>query len=306
MDRIVTPPRIAIARRHVLIAGATATGKSDLAMRRAAEIGGVIVNADSQQLYDGLRVLTARPSQADEARLPHRLYGVVDPAESWSVGRWLRAVEALLAEEARPLVIVGGTGLYFHALLKGLAPVPSVPDEVRADIEAELADWGEMAFRARLAELDPLAATRIAAGDRQRLIRAASVARATGRPLSAWQAETSTPLLQATDCERCVVDRDREDLYRRCDQRVDQMIAAGAIDEVQALAARGLAADRPAMMAVGVRDLASYLDGALSLDDAVAQIKLNTRRFAKRQLTWFRNQAPDWPRTRLGGDIAST
>ena len=268
-------------------------------MRRAAEIGGVIVNADSQQLYGGLRILTARPSTADEDALPHRLYGVADPAEAWSVGRWILAIEDLLAQEDRPLVIVGGTGLYFHALLKGLAPVPTVPDAVRSTVESEWQTLGEAAFRARLAAIDPVAEARISVGDGQRLVRAASVARATGRSLSDWQADTSPPLLQADACDLAVVERDRADLYARCDRRVDEMVAAGAIDEVRCLLTRDLPPDRPAMLAVGVRELAAHLRGEQDLQAAIAQIKLNTRHFAKRQLTWFRNQTPDWPRSQV-------
>lgn len=285
-----------IARRHVLIAGATATGKSDLAMRQAAEIGGVIVNADSQQLYDGLRILTARPSEADEASAPHRLYGVADPSESWSVGRWLQAVEALLAQEQRPLVIVGGTGLYFHALLKGLAPVPDVEPSLRQAVEAEYAVEGEVGARRRLAEVDPQAESRIARGDRQRLIRALSVFLATGRSLSEWRAQTSPPLVPPGSYEGWVAERGREALYARCDRRVDAMIRAGALGEVEALLARKLAPNLPAMLAVGMRELAAVVLQEQDLDDAVAQTKLATRHYAKRQLTWFRNQASDWPR----------
>lgn len=265
-------------------------------MRRANETGGVIVNADSQQLYDGLRVLTARPTETDEATCPHRLYGVADPAESWSVGRWLQAVEKTLIQDDRPLIIVGGTGLYFHALLKGLAPVPPVDPSVREAIESEYLTLGESEVRARLSDIDPTAAARIESGDRQRLVRALAVARATGRALSDWQADASSPIVNLEDCELWVVERDRDELYARCDRRVDQMIVGGAVDEVRNLLARGLAPDLPAMRAVGVRELASHLRGDLSLEAAVDQIRLNTRHYAKRQLTWFRNQAPDWPR----------
>jgi tRNA dimethylallyltransferase len=268
-------------------------------MRRAEAVCGVIVNADSQQLYAGLRILTARPGPADEAALPHRLYGIADPADSWSVGRWLAAVEDLLASETRPLVIVGGTGLYFHALLKGLAPVPPVADNLRQDVEAAWLNEGEAAFRRRLAGLDPAAEARIAPADRQRLVRALAVAVGTGRPLSDWQADTAPATLRAQDCERWVVERERSDLYRRCDDRVDQMLATGAIGEVKALLERDLAPDLPAMRAVGVRDLAAHLRGELPLNLARERIKQTTRHYAKRQLTWFRNQTPDWPRLDL-------
>jgi len=295
----VTPRGPAIASRHILIAGATASGKSDLAMRRAEAVGGVIVNADSQQLYDGLRILTARPSPADEAAVPHRLYGIADPADSWSVGRWLTAVEEIRASELRPLIIVGGTGLYFRALLRGLAPVPPVSDDIRRDVEATYLTAGEAAFRRHLADLDPAAETRITSGDRQRLVRALAVAISTGRPLSDWQADTVAGPLRVEDCERWVVERERGDLYRRCDDRVDQMLATGAIVEVKGLLERNLAAELPAMRAVGVRDLVGHLREGLPLDVARARIKQATRHYAKRQLTWFRNQTPDWPRLDL-------
>jgi len=285
-----------IAARHVLIAGATASGKSDLATRRAIEIGGLVVNADSQQLYDGLRVLTARPSHEDEAAVPHRLYGVADPADSWSVGRWLEAVINLMGQTDQPLVIVGGTGLYFHALLKGLAPVPAVDEAARQSAEAALVAEGEPEFRRRLASVDPRAEARISPGDRQRLIRARAVVEATGRPLSDWQADTAPALLRQEDCELYVVERDRADLYRRCDDRVDQMLETGAIAEVHELLDRRLPPELPAMMAVGVRAIAAHLDGSLTLDQTRERIKLQTRHYAKRQLTWFRNQTPDWPR----------
>ncbi|WP_345741093.1 tRNA (adenosine(37)-N6)-dimethylallyltransferase MiaA [Brevundimonas aveniformis] len=288
-----------IQPRHVLIAGATATGKSALAMQRAAEIGGVIVNADSQQLYADLRILTARPSVEDEAALPHCLYGVADASEAWSAGRWLNAVELLLKAETRPLVIVGGTGLYFHALLKGLAPVPAISPDVRDRIDAAFENHGETEVRKALAQVDPLAERRITPGDRQRLVRALSVSESTGRSLSSWQAETTPPLLNLDMCEAWVVERPREALYARCDARVDAMIAAGAIAEVESLLARRLRPDLPAMLAVGVREIAAAIAGEMDLETAVQTLKTHTRQYAKRQLTWFRNQMPDWTRRNL-------
>lgn len=282
-----------------LIAGPTASGKSALALRLAAETGAVIVNADSMQLYRDLRVLTARPSAEDEALADHALYGVADAEEAWSVGRWLRAVTSLMAEVAdagRPLVLVGGTGLYFRALTEGLADVPAVPDPVRAT-EADLYDReGEAAYRTRLAGLDSAAETRIASGDRQRLVRAAAVAVATGKPLTAWQAETQ-PLLAPGAYEALVLEPDRATLYARCDARLDAMLDEGVFEEVAALHARGLDPALPALKAVGYRELAAHVAGDLPLDQALAAAKQATRNYAKRQLTWFRNQTPDWPRT---------
>ena len=281
-----------------LIAGPTASGKSALALELAARTGAVIVNADSQQLYADLRVLSARPSAADEAAAEHRLYGVADAADAWSVGRWSRAAAAELADLAaagRPAVVVGGTGLYFTALTKGLADIPEIPDEVRAAAAAALEAEGEAAFRRRLAALDPRAEARIAAGDRQRLVRAMAVAEHTGRALSDWTADT-TPLLSPWSWTGRVVEPDRATLYGRCDARVAAMVEQGALDEVRALAARRLDPGLPAMKAVGVREFAAHLAGETTLAEAVEAVRQATRNYAKRQLTWFRNQTPDWPR----------
>ncbi len=284
---------------HVtLIAGPTASGKSRLAMARARETGAVVINADSQQLYADLRVLSARPSPEDEAEIPHRLYGVADAADAWSVGRWSRAVMDLLADlaaEGRPALLVGGTGLYFNALTKGLAEIPPVPAEIRDTVQAAFEAEGEAAFRRRLAEVDPAAEAAVFPGDRQRLVRALSVHRASGRALSAWKADTR-PLLTPDRYDALVVEPPRDRLYAACDARVDMMMAHGALDEVRALMARRLDPALPAMKAVGVRELAAHLTGGLSLRDAVEALKQATRNYAKRQLTWFRNQQKDWPR----------
>lgn len=281
-----------------LIAGPTASGKSRLAMETAHATGAVVINADSQQLYADLRVLSARPSVEDEAAIPHHLYGVADAADAWSVGRWSRAVMDLLAElaaEGRPALLVGGTGLYFNALAKGLAEIPPVPVETRDAVQAEFDAEGEAAFRRGLAEVDPAAEAAVFPGDRQRLVRALSVHRASGRALSAWKADTQ-PLLAPGSYDAQVVEPPRDRLYASSDARVDLMMAHGALDEVRALVARDLDPDLPAMKAVGVRELAAHLAGELPLPDAVAAVKQSTRNYAKRQLTWFRNQQRDWPR----------
>ena len=281
-----------------LIAGPTASGKSQRALELAGRTGAVIINADSQQLYADLRVLSARPSAADEARAEHRLYGVADAAEAWSVGRWSRAVLPLLealAAEGRPALLVGGTGLYFTALTKGLADIPDIPIEVREAAGAALDDLGEAAFRARLAGIDPAAAARIAVGDRQRLTRAWAVAEHTGRALSDWTAET-TPLLEPGSWTGLVVEPERAALYARCDRRVAQMVEGGALDEVRALMARDLDPALPAMKAVGVREFAAHLAGETTLAAAIEATRQATRNYAKRQLTWFRNQTPGWAR----------
>ena len=287
-----------------LIAGPTASGKSALALSIAEAEGGEVVNADSMQIYRDLRVLTARPSAADEARVPHHLYGVADAADGWSVGRWLSAATAVLGEIAargRIAVVVGGTGLYFRALTQGLADIPPVPAAVRQAVQDRYDAEGEGAFRARLAAVDSAAAQRIAPGDRQRLVRAMEVAEATGRPLSRWQAETRPGL---AGYRAVVLEPPRAALYARCDLRFGRMVEEGALDEARALLARGLAPDRPLMKATGLRELGRHLSGELPLAEAVALGAQETRRYAKRQSTWFRNQTPDWPRVTGFGEEA--
>lgn len=281
-----------------LLAGPTASGKSRRALEMAQRTGAVIVNADSQQLYADLRVLSARPSIAEEALAEHRLYGVADAADAWSVGRWSRAVMPVLEDLAaggRPALLVGGTGLYFTALTMGLADIPDVPHEVREAAGADFDKDGEAAFRRRLAGVDPAAEARIEAGDRQRLTRAWAVAQHTGRALSDWTADT-TPLLAPGSWTGLVIEPEREALYAHCDLRVAQMVEAGALDEVRALVARGLDPALPAMKAVGVREFAAHLAGETMLVAAVEATRQATRNYAKRQLTWFRNQTPGWAR----------
>jgi tRNA dimethylallyltransferase len=282
-----------------LIAGPTASGKSGLALGLAQATGAEIVNADSMQLYSELRVLTARPSPHEAAQAPHHLYGVADAAHTWSVGAWLRAATDVLADIAardRPAIVVGGTGLYFSALTQGLADIPATPLDVRAEMRERLYRLGEDAFRQALAMRDPQAAARFAPGDGQRLVRAMEVATATGRSLTDWQAST-TPVLAKGAYNALVLDPPRDTLYARCDARLGAMAAGGALEEVEALMARGLDPDLPAMKALGVREFARHLAGELTLDEALSLARQETRRYAKRQITWFRNQTPDWPRT---------
>ena len=281
-----------------LIAGPTASGKSALAMRLAVETGGVIVNADSMQLYRDLRILTARPSEADEAAVPHRLYGVADAADGWSVGRWLRAAVRVLDElrsQGRPAIVTGGTGLYFRALTRGLADIPPVPAAARDAAAARYDVEGEAAVRAALRSVDPAAEARIAPGDRQRLVRALSVFEATGAPLSGWMAATR-PVLAPEDYQALVVEPDRAALYARCDARLEEMLDAGVLDEVETLLDRGLDPALPALKPTGFREFAAHLRGETTLEMALDSAQQETRRYAKRQLTWFRNQTPDWPR----------
>jgi tRNA dimethylallyltransferase len=291
-----------------LIAGPTASGKSALALRLARAVGGEIVNADSMQLYRDLRILTARPGRADEAVAPHHLFGVADGAEPWSVGRWLRATRDILggiAARGRVAIVVGGTGLYFRALTEGLAEIPPVPAEVRAETQAQFDQLGETAFRTRLAGVDPAAVARVAAGDRQRLTRAQEVFAATGRPLSAWLAVTK-PDLAPGAWRGLVLEPPRQTLYARCDQRLLAMVENGALEEVATLAARRLDPGSPVMKALGVAPFAAHLRGELSLEAALDLARGDTRRYAKRQLTWFRRQTPDWPRAGDEAEIPAT
>lgn len=275
--------------RPVLIAGPTASGKSALALDLAETQGGVIVNADALQVYDCWRILTARPSPAEEARATHRLYGHVGRDTPYSVGHWLREVAAILAGGARP-IIVGGTGLYFSALTEGLAEIPPTPPEVRAEADALRAARGIAVLRAAL---DPATAARIDLANPARIQRAWEVLRATGRGLADWQAETGAPLLPLSRVTALVLAAPPDWLGPRIDRRFDAMIAAGALDEVRAELPFWDAA-RPAARAIGAPELVAHLQGALSLPEAVAAAKTATRQYAKRQRTWFRNRLKDW------------
>ena len=288
-----------------LIAGPTASGKSALALRLAEAVGGEIVCADSMQLYAGMTVLTAGPTAREIQRAPHHLFGAVDPADGWSTGRWLRAAgEAISNIQARrrDAVVVGGTGLYFRALTLGLADVPPAPAFVRRVSETEFATLGEAAFRDRLAKADPQAANRIAPGDRQRLVRAWEVYVTTGKALSEWQ-QGGEPLLAPDTWTAAALEPPREALYARCNARLAAMAQAGALEEVGALMARKLDPDLPARKAVGVREFAAHLAGETTLEAAITAAQQETRRYAKRQMTWMRGQMADWPRiTGLDGD----
>jgi len=269
-----------------------------MALRLARETGAEIVNADALQLYADLRLLTARPSPEEESLAPHHLFGTVDAADGWSVGRWLRAAAEVLGDIAgrgRPAVVVGGTGLYFRALTHGLAEIPPTPPEARRVAAEDFDAMGEAAFRARLREADPAAEARISPGDRQRLSRAWEVFAATGTSLSDWQSRTD-PALPAGSWTAVALEPPRSALYDRCDARLELMIEAGALDEVAALAARDLAPDLPAMKAVGYRELAAHLRGETTLAEALDAAQRETRRYAKRQSTWLRGQMVDWPR----------
>jgi tRNA dimethylallyltransferase len=285
------------AKRAVLIAGPTASGKSALALTLAEALGGTIINADAVQVYRDLRVITARPSQAEEARVPHLLYGHVDAAENYSVGRWcVDAGAALAAVErgGRLPILTGGTGLYFKALTRGLAAVPPIPAQIRSAVRARLEREGIAALYAELSERDGATARRLMPGDRARIARALEVVLATGRSLTDWHREGMTPALDPQLAVKVFLDVDRGELYRRIDARFDAMLRAGALDEVRVLASRRLDPALPAMKAHGVPWLIRHLNGEIDLAAAVEAAKRDTRRYTKRQATWFRHQLPDW------------
>jgi tRNA dimethylallyltransferase len=295
------------SKRAVLIAGPTASGKSALALALAEALGGTIINADSMQVYRDLRIVTARPTAQEEARVPHLLYGHVDAAENYSVGRWCVDASAALAavERAGRLpVVVGGTGLYFKALTRGLAAVPPIPPQIRAAVRERLERKGIAALYSELGERDAATARRLMPRDRARVTRALEVMLATGRSLTDWHAEGMKPALDAQAAVKLFLDVERAELYRRIDGRFDAMLGSGALDEVRALASRSLDPALPAMKAHGVPWLIRHLSGEIDLVAAVEGAKRDTRRYSKRQGTWFRHQLPDWtwatPGTALG------
>lgn len=278
--------------KHLLIAGPTASGKSAYALK-AAKDGGIIVNTDASQIYAGWRVLTARPDAAEEASAPHRLYGYVDAADRYSVGDWLRDVAALMQEVGgERLIFVGGTGLYFKALTEGLVDIPQPSEAVRAAVAARLGEGGRGGLAAELQARDPDTAARTDLLNQMRVSRALEVLDETGRGLADWQADTPPPLVADTD--RCLITLDRDVLYARCDARFDAMMQGGALDEARAMLARNLDAALPAMKAVGAPELFSHLRGEITFGEAALAAKQSTRNYAKRQMTWMRNQMRDW------------
>jgi len=276
-----------------VIGGPTASGKSGLALEIATRLNGVVINADSMQVYRDLEILTARPGAGALAAAPHRLYGVLPAAEACSAARWraLALAEIAAAHDAgRAPVVVGGTGLYLRALLEGLSGIPDIPDPIRTAARARLAAVGAAGLHADLAARDPETASRLRPGDSQRLVRAWEVLEATGRPLAAWHRDGTDGPPPGLGFAVIVLDPPRPALYAACDGRFRSMVDAGALDEVKALDALGLDPDLPAMKALGVPELRRHLAGAASLDESVALARQSTRRYAKRQVTWFRHQ----------------
>lgn len=279
----------------VLIAGPTASGKSALAMELAEHLDGTIVNADSMQVYADLAVLTARPSASDEMRVPHRLYGHVKASERYSVGRYQREAAAALAEarsSKRIPIFTGGTGLYFDALMSGLSPIPAVPADIRDSVRRRFDAMGREAFFGEFARHDPASAARLRASDTQRILRAAAVLEATGRPLAEWQEIGGTAVLAGLRVTRLVLAPPREVLVERINRRFETMVARGALEEARLLL--GLDPTLPASKALGIAQLQEYLLGRATLEDAIAQAQLATRRYVKRQMTWFRNRMKEW------------
>ena len=278
----------------ICIAGPTASGKSAYAVRIARALDGEIINADALQVYSDLRILSARPTDEEIGDLPHHLFGHVSGKVRYSTGQWLREVESLiidiLARNKTP-VLVGGTGLYFRALLHGMADIPAVAEQVSKETSERLAQEGIARLRAEAERLDPLAARRVLGDDPQRLQRIVNVAIGTGQPLSKWQAETH-PVVPSRFAKYCVLTPPRDLLYTRINTRYDEMLRAGGMYEARTVFAANYDESLPVMKAIGLRQLQRFFDDAGSLDDAVEDAKRESRRFAKRQMTWFRNQPP--------------
>jgi tRNA dimethylallyltransferase len=281
----------------VLIAGPTASGKSALALELAEKVGGIIINTDSMQVYRDLRVLTARPSPAEEVRVPHRLYGYVDAAINFSTGSYVVDAASALADaraQNRVSILVGGTGLYVKALTHGLSAVPPVPAEVRESVRARLMHGGVEALHAELARRDPASAERLKPRDRTRIARALEVVEATGRSLTDWHREGLPPVLPPGEFLALFLAPEREALYAQIDARFDTMLKLGALEEVEKLAARNLDPLLPALKAHGVPQLVRHLRGEITLEEAAVISRADTRHYAKRQFTWFRHQLPEF------------
>lgn len=283
--------------KAVLIAGPTASGKSALALELAQKTGGIVINTDSMQVYRDLRIITARPTLDEETLAPHRLYGHVDASVNFSAGAWVTDAARVLAEargQNRLPIFIGGSGLYFKALTRGLSAVPPIPAEVRERVRARLEQNGVEALHAELAQRDPVSAERLKPRDRTRIARALEVIEATGRALPDWHREGLPPLLPPGEFSALFLAPERDTLYARIDARFGLMLTAGAIEEVAALAGRQLDPLLPAMKAHGVPALIRHLRGEIGLAEAADIGRADTRHYAKRQFTWFRHQLPEF------------
>ncbi len=284
----------------ILITGPTASGKSALALRLARERGGVVINADSMQVYDTLRVLTARPSEEEMEGVPHLLYGHVPASSLYSTGEWLREISALLPDlrkQGRFPVIVGGTGLYFKALTGGLSDMPAIPDEIRDRLRARLIEEGAAVLHAELSQRDPAMAQGLQPGDGQRIVRALEVIEATGKSIRDFQKASGPVIIDPERAQKFVVLPERPVLHDRINRRFETMMESGAVEEVKALLALNLPPDATAMKAIGVAQIADMLAGRMNEAEVIEKSAAATRQYAKRQMTWFRNQmGPDWTR----------
>lgn len=285
----------------ILITGPTASGKSALALELAKRHGGAVVNADSMQVYDTLRLLTARPSEEEMEGIPHHLYGHVPAGAAYSTGDWLREVSELLARlrtEGTLPVIVGGTGLYFKALTGGLSDMPRIPAEIRDNLRHRLAEEGTAALHALLERDDPATAARLSPQDGQRILRALEVIETTGRSISEFQGKAGPMIVDPERAQKLIVLPERDVLYSRIDRRFSTMIESGAVEEVEALLALDLPPEMPVMKAIGVPQIAAMLKGEMSCEEVIEKASAATRQYAKRQMTWFRNQMDEsWERT---------
>ena len=283
-----------VPKKVLIVAGPTASGKSDLAVELAEEFGGVVINADSMQIYEGLEVVTGSPKTVERSRAPHKLYGVWDPATSFSAGQWvgLAKHEIRAAHQAGFLpIVVGGTGMYLRTLIKGIAETPAIPFAIRETVRSRLADEGSVILHAELSKFDPNTAARLNVSDSQRIARAVEIFEATGKTLTQWHEESiQTETSPEFNFWSVLLKPPRELLYAACDVRFEEMLRTGALDEVAALVDRKLDPSLPAMKALGIPEIIKYLAGELIFEEAISAGQQTTRRYVKRQGTWFKNQ----------------
>ncbi len=274
----------------IVIVGPTGSGKSALALKKASENNGVIINADSMQIYENLSIITARPTLKDMNLIPHKLYGVLPGTEVCSAARWLQMVAnefSMLKDTDKTPIVVGGTGLYIKALLEGLSPIPDIPPEIRDEARNIAKEEGEQKLRAMIAAYDPITAEKF--NDKHRLIRAWEVFKATGKPHSYWKKQKNIKLVEA-NWEKIFINPERKDLYAKCDARFLKMLDDGAVDEVKALLKINLNPDLPITKALGVPEITAFIKGQISYETMIAKAQQATRNYAKRQITWFKHQ----------------